>query len=435
MNGGLKLEKLKITTERLFLRSPNINVCFRIIVSGGFDTKNFSLALETVCTRHPLLKCCIEIDTDYNAWFVPNAHPIEAVYYKHGEMPDWKNWYKKTDAMPFDFMRGPLVKICVITGDNQTEIIIVGHHIIGDGLGYLNLANDLLAAMDNRLEAVPHIPPANNKFITGKKIGFVSGLYAKKLNKAWRNNKIHFSENDYREFFRNYRTQCIPQMYMNSINQDELKKIIDICKLNNLTVNELMTSAFAAAFAGDREVRIGVAASTRRELSTRPCSCMGNYVTGISIKTNGVSGNDFMANVQNITKLLRAELTDAKKRHAIVNFLGAFDGDLIESIMYASYGEYQLPTAKKIGVLIAEGLDGKGLGISNLGRHEMNNYNGFRLLDLQFIGPVFPANILSVSMITVNNKLTICLRYNETEIATNTVKMIYKKAIDSIFNH
>jgi hypothetical protein len=102
--------------------------------------------------------------------------------------------------------------------------------------------------------------------------------------------------------------------------------------------------------------------------------------------------------------------------------------------MFASYGNYQLPISKKIGTIIAEGLNGRGLGMSNLGQHEMNNYNKFRLLDLQFIGPAFPANILSVSIITVNNRLTICLRYNETEIETSAVITIYKKAMKLIFN-
>jgi hypothetical protein len=194
-----------------------------------------------------------------------------------------------------------------------------------------------------------------------------------------------------------------------------------------------MTAAFALAFAADKEVRIGAAASTRNELITKPYYCMGNYITGISIKVKCAHGSDFMANVKDITKMLRKELTDVKKRHAIVNFLRGFDNDLIESIMFASYGNYQLPVSKKIGTIIAEGLDGRGLGVSNLGRHEINNNNKFRLLDLQFIGPAFPANIISVSIITVNNRLNICLRYNETDIERDAVIMIYKKAMELIF--
>ncbi|MDR2521178.1 MAG: condensation domain-containing protein [Spirochaetaceae bacterium] len=436
------MEKIKMTTERLFLRSPNINVCFRIEIEGDFTQNDFAQAVDAVCKRHPLVTCAVEIDGNHDAWFVQNANPVEVVYYTHEEMPDWKDWYKKTDALPFDLTRGPLVKICVITGNNHTEIITLGHHVIGDGIGYLNLVKDILLALDGRLEAAARMPPANNKFIKGKKLGLLSRLYAQKLNKEWRKNKTHFSEDEYRAFFMDYRAKYIPQIYIDSINEDALKRITALCKRNKLTVNELLTAAFATAvadagagadFAG-KETRIGVAASTRGEAAAKPWYCMGNYVTGISVTAACGSTNDFMANVKTITKLVRGELTNIKKKHAVVNFLGEFDNDLIESIMFASYGNYELPIAKKIGTIIAEGLEEKGLGVSNLGRHELNNYSKFRVSGLQFIGPAFPANLLSVSIITVNNTCTLCLRYNEPEIKLDAVKMVYKKALELIFN-
>jgi NRPS condensation-like uncharacterized protein len=262
-------------------------------------------------------------------------------------------------------------------------------------------------------------------------LGFLSRLYARKLNKEWKENPVYFSEDDYLMFFQDYRNRFVPQIYMDSINKDQLQILIELCKINKLTVNELITSAFVVAFGANKELRVGVAASTRNELATKPYYCMGNYVTGISAEVNCVPENDFMSNARNITAAIRGKLTDVKTRHAVVNFLSEFDNDLIESIMFASYGNYGLPISKKIGAIIAEGADGKGLGMSNLGRHEINN---FRLLDLQFIGPAFPANIISVSIITVNNKLNIVLRYNETEIKTDTVIMIYKKAMELIYN-
>jgi NRPS condensation-like uncharacterized protein len=435
------MEKLPILTERLFLRSPNINVCFRIKIAGNIGIKEFETAINNVCKRHPLLNCSIEIDNEHNAWFVQNATHIGIEYYKPEEMPDWQKWYKKTDAIPFDFLHGPLVKICVISDENQMEIIILGHHIIGDGIGYLNLAKDMLLALDNKLDIVPQIPPVNNKFKKGGKLGFLSKLYARKLNKEWKKNRISFSENDYFMFFEQYRSRFVPQIYINSIAETNLKKLIEKCKINNVTVNELITTAFSIAMIESQgnypnnEIRLGVAANTRNELISNPCNCMGNYVTGISANVNYIPEQDFMSNAKNIATILRKQLNNFKTRHLIVNFLSEFDTDLIESIMFAAYGNHQLPISKRIGELIGEGLDQKGLGISNLGRHEFNNYDTFRLIDMQFIGPVFPANLLSVSIITVNNKLNICLGYNEVEIATDIVKQIYEKAIDLICNY
>jgi NRPS condensation-like uncharacterized protein len=430
------MEKIKILTERLFLRSPNINVCFRMKLAGNIGTKELETAISNICTRHPLLNCSIEKDDAHNAWFVRNAAHLGIEFYRLDEMPDWQDWYKKQDAVHFDFLHGTLVKFCVISDENQVEIIILGHHIIGDGIGYFNLAKDILLALDNKLDAAPQIPPVNNKFIKGGKLGFLSKLYAGKLNKEWKKNRGSFSENDYRLFFEQYRTRFVPKIYINSIDEPNLKNLIEKSKTNNVTVNELITTAFSTAMielSGNypgKEIRLGVAANTRNELTTRPYNCMGNYVTGISANVSLFPEKDFMSNVKYIAAILRKQLNNDRTRHLIVNFLGEFDSDLVESIMFAAYGDYQLPISKKIGELIGEGLDKKGLGISNLGRHELNNYSAFKLLDMQFIGPVFPANLLSVSIITVNNQLNICLRFNETEITTTIVKQIYEKAID-----
>ena len=218
-------------------------------------------------------------------------------------------------------------------------------------------------------------------------------------------------------------------MYMDSINEADLQKLIEVCTVQKITVNELLTSAFATALSSGGELRVGVAASTRSELKTKPHFCMGNYVTGIAAAIHCMGEHDFMANVKNISAVIRKKLSTTKTRHAIVNFLSLLDNDLIEAVMFACYDTYQLPIPKKIGAIISEGAEGKGLGISNLGRHNLTNYDRFRLLDLQFIGPVFPANKLSVSIITVNNKLNITLRYNEAEIETAAVTAVYQKAI------
>jgi NRPS condensation-like uncharacterized protein len=427
------MEKIKLETERLFLRSPNINVCFRIILEGRIDSKRFAAAMEGVCKRHPLLNCSIKIDNDHNAWLVPNASRIEIEYYIPEEMPDWKIWYKKIDDTPFDFLRGPLAKICIIAGGSQTEIIILGHHIIGDGMGYLNLTKDILLALDNKLETIPQIPPTDTQFIKGKKLKILSKIYARKLNKEWRKNRVHFSEDDYRIFFREYRDKFIPRMYLDSIDKNDLKTLMEKCKANKLTVNELVTSAFAIALASGKKLRVGVAVNTRDELITKPYNCMGNYISGISTNVN-IKKIDFMANVKTITTAIRKRLNDINKRHLPINFLNKFDNDCIESVMYASYGNYQLPISKQVGKLISEGLDGKGLGMSNLGKHILKNYDTFNLVDIQFITPVFPARLLTVSIITVNNKLNICLRYNENEIKEDIVIKVYKKAVGLLCN-
>ena len=178
------------------------------------------------------------------------------------------------------------------------------------------------------------------------------------------------------------------------------------------------------------EIRLGVAANIRNELVSEPNNCMGNFVTGVSAKAYLDSTNDFITNVKAITSGINDQLKNLKNRHLAVHFLGMFDKDLIESIMFAAYGTFENSVSKKLAELMGEKTEDKGLGVSNLGRYDFNIFEKIKIIDLQFIGPAFPANLLTVGIITINNKMNFCLRYNKGEFIESTIKILYKKAIE-----
>jgi NRPS condensation-like uncharacterized protein len=429
------MNKLPLLNERWHLGSPNINVCFRIIIEGTFNANDFEKAMNNVCKRHPLLNYTIETDNKNNTWFVPDTGSVGIEFYNSSEMTNWQDWYKKIDDVPFNFRHGPLVKICIIFEKNQTEIIVLGHHVIGDGIAYLNLSKDILLALDNKIGMDPQIPPMKSKLKKKTDLGFLTRLYAQKINKEWRKNRIIFSESDYRTFFEQYREKYIPRMYSELIEGTDLDKIIQECKNHGLTVNEIITAAFAVAMVElsghytNKEIRLGVAANIRGELVEEPYNCMGNYVFGIVANINQISEKTFITNAQDTAAILRNQLKVPKNRYLAINFFNKIDKDLLEAAMFAVYGNYQIPVALKLGEIIGERSKNKGIGISNLGKHEFTKFTNLKVLDVQFIGPAFPANLLSVGIITVNNKLNICLRYNESEVATNSIKIVCERAI------
>jgi NRPS condensation-like uncharacterized protein len=434
------MDKTPLLNERWHLGSPNINVCFRTIITGKFSTNDFEKAMNNVCKKHPLLNCTIEIDNKNNTWFIPNTGYIGIEFHNPEEITDWRDWYKKIDDFPFNFHYGPLVKICVIFYSNQTEMIILGHHVIGDGIAYLNLSEDILLALDGKIDINPQIPPIKCKMKIKTNLGFLTNLYARKLNKEWRKNRIVFSESDYNAFFELYRKKYIPQMYMGSINETDLNKIIQKCKNHGITVNEIITTAFAIAMVElsghyiDKEIRFGVVANIRNEFVEEPHNCMGNYISGITANINYVPEKAFIKNVQDIAAILRKRLKVSKNRYLAFNFFNKIDKDLLEAAMFAVYGNYQIPVAEKLGKIIGERTKNKGVGISNLGKHEFTRFTNLQILDMQFIGPAFPANLLSINIMTVNSKLNIVLRYNEPEIETSIINTVYKRAVELLCN-
>jgi hypothetical protein len=71
--------------------------------------------------------------------------------------------------------------------------------------------------------------------------------------------------------------------------------------------------------------------------------------------------------------------------------------------------------------------------VTNLGRQEFGQYTKFSLLDFQFFPPVFLSMLLTVGAITVNDRLSICLRYNEAELSGESVRAVSAGAMELLF--
>jgi len=431
--------KFPVLGERLYLRSPSINVCFRLIIDKIFEKNEIEKAIEKICTIHPFLNSFLETDNKNGVWLVQKNENIKIEFCKSNES-DWQAWYKENDKTVFDFSKGPLVKFCVITGV-KTEIIILGHHVIGDGVGYLNMVKDILSALDNKIDtserapSAAQIPPFEDKDKYFKDTVLLDAgvdSYAEGLNSEWRKNRIGFSEKEYIDFFEHYRDVFSPALYTASVAADDAGKILEKSKANGLTVNELFASAFSEAAMeklNKNEIRLGIAANIRGELVSEPNNCMGNFVTGISVKVNNNPSDDFISNAKYVSVLLREQLSNLKNRHLAVHFLGKFDNDLLELIMPAAYGNLDHPVPKKLAELIGELPENKAVGVSNLGRHNFSGFKDFKVLDIQFICPAFPANLITAGIITVNDKFNFCLRYNEAELNADVVQAIWEKAV------
>jgi len=427
--------QIQMGNERLYLRSPNINVCFKARITGSIDRGDFINAIESVCKRHPMLKVNVKIDTENNAWYLQGNGSIGIEFYNYDDKMHWKKWYEETDNIPFDFQDGGLVKIGVICGSTYTDIVILGHHILGDGIGYLNLMKDILSSLSGRLDESVQITFKENSLKIKTKLGFLPKLYAKKLNKAWVNTREKFSENDYLSFFKEYREKYPPGMFLASLTESNLSELISACKKSKITVNAAIATAFVAAVQDtsnkykERLMRLGVAASIRNELITPMHDSMGNYITGISIKVKYDYSKSFTDNARLIGKLLRKKLENPKSRYLAINFLSKLDKDFVESAIYASYGNDSNPASKKLGEIIGEQANNKGIGISNLGKQCIGEFEKFNLIDLLFIPPAFPANLINIGVMSINGQLNFCLRYAKSEISDTVIEQICMKAI------
>jgi len=176
-------------------------------------------------------------------------------------------------------------------------------------------------------------------------------------------------------------------------------------------------------------VRLGCAANIRGELEIAAPDCMGNFVSGISVKACYDNGKSFVENANVVGSSLRKKLGNPKSRRLVINFVDMLDEGFIESVFFAVYGNYDNRVSKKLGEILGERTCDKGLGVSNLGKQNMNGYDNIVVSNIVFVPPAFPANIVNLGVITTNNHMSFCLRYSEADIDGKTVERVYHEMI------
>ena len=265
------MKKTKMHNERIHLRSPNINVCLLATIKCNLSQDDFQRSIDIANSCHPIVNSTIKIDDEGNAWYLPGNKGISLEYFNDTAPDTWREWYEKTDAIPFDFVNGPLVKMGVFCRNNESDLVLIGHHILGDGIGYLNLLKSVLLTLDSKTNNTPLIPPEKIILKSKSKIGLLPGFFTKRLNRSWRKNVKIFSHDDYLEFFRTYREKNTPGMYLSTINETQSAKLFAACRSHGITVNEAIATAFVAAL--QAHMRPITDIPTKKRGSAAPPTC------------------------------------------------------------------------------------------------------------------------------------------------------------------
>lgn len=404
-----------VGSKIIHLFSPNINVCYGVGINRSFTTEVIRAAIDATIIRHPMLLYTVKAD-DAGEWFYDDDGMVEIQFLDNNI--SLSEWYVKNDSIPFDFNRC-LVKIVVFIGDNNTDIMLLGHHILGDGLGFLNVIKDLLTAIDGKLTDEILVVPENNFIKNIGSDGFLMELFAKSLNKKWRKSKTQFSYNEYVELFNNYRNSNPPSIYLDNILS--VDKIHTACKKIGITVNEAFYQAFVCALNkfGITKTKFGCAASIRNEMQYDVSNTMGNYTTGIMA---------VIPSPKDAPQKLRDKLRNPKYRYQIIQLLNLIDRSLIAAVPFAIYDNYNNKTVNRLGATIGEKNENKSFGITNLGVQQFGDYS-FNV-NIQFICPVFPQNFLTVGIITVNNIAQFTLRYSEKDLTEKQVADLFSDVKD-----
>jgi hypothetical protein len=462
---NLRRYERKVTPlERLFRRSPYSIVTMVARIKGNVSKSMLVHAVSKVRQRHTNLRVRIVEDQDHVPWFTSDGVKEIPVDVVPREADDhWIQVHQEASQVPFEFDARPAIRFILVQSPTLSELIILCHHIICDGLSLAYLARDLMVHLGDparRVEVLPDpVPIDRDNLPEDVSLSGIVRFLIKRINKKWEGDRIFFDQQDYRDLNAAYWANFEHQTLSVELSEAQTSALVDRCRANGVTVNSALTAAFAGAqrvVQGDKpyHASIGVAASLRDRLPSPAGQAMGFYAGVVTLKFGYDTRKGFWDNARRLHCKVRPRFTNKVLFQDPLTWC-YLDPAILEAIHFKKLGRLVPAHFSRHQKLAAFGqrddvvlsilkrekmgdLDriAMGTAVTNLTRMDFPKQYGALELDRLIMQPggAFPlANVgLVLGAVTCAGKLSLVVEYVEQAVDTRTMVKIKDKAVECL---
>jgi len=453
--------------EGMFLHAPYSIVTMTARIKGMVTENALREAAIKARARHINLRLKVEYDDQGDPWFT--SHDVQAIPIEIISREDDQHWMeviRQQSLIPFDFEIRPAIRFLLVQAPEHSELVIFCHHMICDGLSLAYLARDLLNTLgdpSSQLEVLPDPKPIDRDNLPpGVKMNGLVNYFIEKINKEWREQKVHFGQEDYQALLEAYWSNFNHQMTLVEFTEEQTTTLVDRCKVEGVTVNSALAVGLAAAQISVQGLHpshsdITIAGSLRDRLAHPAGEGMGFYVGAVSPKFKFKETLGFWDNVRQFNKKVQPLYTNKNlfKDPLVWSYL---DPGILESLSFKMIGSMVQPSspqAEKLNsfsqredvissMIKREKMDSFenvliGTAVTNLTRMDFPRNYGKLELERLIMNPggAYPlvfVNILA-GAVTCSGKLSLMLEYSEERIQTVTVIKIKENLISLLLGN
>jgi NRPS condensation-like uncharacterized protein len=456
-----KVERKVTSAERFFTRSPFSIVTMIARIKGNVTEDMLKKAVDKVQQRHALLRVRIRDDNEHAQWFTSEGVqeiPIEIVPRKSEN--DWIKIHAEASKIPYEFEIRPAIRFILVQSADISELIILCHHIICDGMSLAYLARDLMMHLGDparEVEVLPASPAIDLDNLPGdvSQSGLVKTVI-NRMNQKWAEDSVFFDHEDYTILTQTYWDNFNHAFFSIELSEAETSALVARCKEENVTVNSALTAAFAGAQSfveGNKpyHAALAVGVSLRDRIPKPAGEGMGYYAGAVELKFKYNHKRSFWENARKFHKTIQPKFTNKVLFKDILNWL-FLEPTIFEAMNFKKLGglvpsdstRYEKLSAfsKKEDVVLKllqrdkiESLETKhwGVAVTNLGRLDFPKTYGTLELDRLIMQPGGAVPLSNVNLVlggvTCSDKLSLIVEYAEEAVDTITIEEIKDKAM------
>jgi len=385
------------------------------------------------------------IDEDDTAWYMADGVPDFKVRAIPREKDDqWIETAISECKKPFDVTVGPLVRFTLVKSPQRSELLICGHHTICDGKSMAYLIRDILQCLtepDKRLDVLPVPPPITTDTVGAiPSLNFAARWFLRAFNWKWTKKQIKFEANDLKRLHDIYwEKNARLNLLTCELSEDDTKVLISRCKKEGVTVNSALWTAFLAAQHEIQEDKkpfrsqSGLAVSNRDKLKVPVGEAFGFYASSLTTSLEC----DFKIPFWDAARSIHKKIGDNLEKTDIFRMLIAesIHPTLLDSLYFSKYGLLKNSVSNKMLKQMKWDKLSNGYAITNVGKTDIPC--DYKTLTLEALyGPIVYSDVneKTVGVITLGNKLTFVMSFNESVVGTTKAEKIREATLNYISN-
>jgi hypothetical protein len=260
------------------------------------------------------------------------------------------------------------------------------------------------------------------------------------FNNLWARQNIKFNSGDLKRLHHTFWEQNrAAGLLAWEASAAETKALISRCRAEKVTVNTALWTAFLAAqhkVQGDAapyRACAGLAVSTRDKLTVPVGEAFGFYAASLTANLTYDPRQDFWEAARLVHDKIGVSLAQTNIFRSLSAELLA--PTLLDSLYFSKYGLIKSRLSDKlVQKMNWQGLN-YGYAITNVGRMNIpTSYGPYQLESVY--GPIVYSDVneKTVGVITVGDKITFLMSYNEAVVPPHTAEAIRKRAMDTLSN-
>ena len=426
-------QRKEIVAGRGFYYMPSAFLTLKVTVEGRYDHSRMEKAVLALEEAHPIINNVAVKEGD-RMWFENVGKHVPIIVYSKKSGIKWEDAILELTTPPVNLLETPGVMVGVVPEQECFYLLMVCHHMYGDGTSVKNLADDLLYI-----------------YSTGKKVEVKEAYtelsemdlpldcmapeelrerYVAFNNTCW-DRKIEFSWEMYKQMIDTHNQAVVSAISCKSLRGEDYHNLRNKCKELGVTVNSALTTAMTAAMQKGESIDAIVSVDTRPLFGYEKEAGIANFASCVQPTIEYNSSIGFWENVAIVNKKVKQErLNKQRMLNTLYTFM-LWGADAFGVGYYARYGMFRdMEVLMELRKTLGLNSEAETFEVSNIGNIEMAaNATGLVVRDCYFAPNLMPACACTFGVVSLGEMLTISLGYKKKFVSDETAQKIMDDVI------